>query len=97
MTIDQSSDGASVTAIFEDGTEATGNILIGVDGGKSKVREYLLGPEKAEVQQLPLLGCQCISTLPADLAQKFRSQTNGPSLLGTHPLGICSFMSSESC
>jgi FAD-dependent urate hydroxylase len=37
----------SVTAIFEDGSTATGDILIGADGVRSTVREYVVA-EKAE-------------------------------------------------
>jgi FAD-dependent urate hydroxylase len=40
-------DPGSVTAIFEDGSTATGDILIGADGVRSTVREYVVA-EKAE-------------------------------------------------
>jgi 2-polyprenyl-6-methoxyphenol hydroxylase-like FAD-dependent oxidoreductase len=40
-------DEETVTAHFEDGTEVQGDILIGADGPKSKVRELLLGKEKS--------------------------------------------------
>ncbi|KAJ7064106.1 putative kynurenine 3-monooxygenase [Mycena amicta] len=38
-------DEKSVTAYFQDGTEATGDILIGADGIHSKVREHVLGSQ----------------------------------------------------
>ncbi|WVQ97552.1 hypothetical protein IAU59_004666 [Kwoniella sp. CBS 9459] len=47
----------SVKALFEDGSEATGDILIGADGIRSRVREYVLGPEtpKAKYEGLCLV------------------------------------------
>lgn len=36
-------DGTTVTAHFEDGTTATGDVLIGADGAHSTVRQYVLG------------------------------------------------------
>ncbi len=36
-------DGSQVTAHFEDGTSATGDVLIGADGQHSTVRKYILG------------------------------------------------------
>ncbi len=38
-------DAASVTAVFEDGSRATGDVLIGADGIRSTVRQYVLGHE----------------------------------------------------
>ena len=53
---DEHKDG-KVTAIFEDGTQATEDLLSGCDGSISCVREALLGPEKGSLQQLPLAYC----------------------------------------
>lgn len=40
-------DGESVNIIFEDGSKATADMVVGADGPRSKVREILLGEEKA--------------------------------------------------
>lgn len=37
-----------MTATFEDGTTETGNLIVGCDGSRSKVREYLVGAEAAK-------------------------------------------------
>jgi 2-polyprenyl-6-methoxyphenol hydroxylase-like FAD-dependent oxidoreductase len=44
-----------VTASFADGTTATGTHLIGIDGAKSFLRTFLLGPEKAALTPLDIL------------------------------------------
>jgi FAD-dependent urate hydroxylase len=35
-------DGSAVTAVFDDGSTATGDILIGADGARSRTRDYVL-------------------------------------------------------
>lgn len=45
----------TVTAFFEDGTSASGDLLIGCDGTHSKVREHVLGVSNTEtLQPLPI-------------------------------------------
>jgi 2-polyprenyl-6-methoxyphenol hydroxylase-like FAD-dependent oxidoreductase len=39
------------TVTFEDGSKATGDIVIGCDGSHSKVREFLVGSEAAALQE----------------------------------------------
>ncbi|KAA6409475.1 MAG: hypothetical protein FRX48_07029 [Lasallia pustulata] len=46
--------GSTVTATFEDGTGTTGNILVGCDGAKSKVRELVVGSEAAQMTVMPI-------------------------------------------
>ena len=53
QSIIYSADGQSVTAIFEDGEQVTGRLIIGVDGARSTVRKLLLGPEHGECKRLP--------------------------------------------
>ena len=43
-----SSTGTSVTATFEDGTQERGDFIVGTDGSRSKVREFLVGAEKTK-------------------------------------------------
>lgn len=47
-------DDKSVAIEFEDGTQASGSIVIGCDGSHSRVREFLVGVEAAKVKDLPL-------------------------------------------
>lgn len=75
--------GSTVTATFEDGSLATGNLLVGADDAKSKVREYLLGPTKAALQPLPVIGCHTTLTFPADIAPKMIAELHGQVFLLT--------------
>ncbi|KAL8811884.1 MAG: hypothetical protein Q9223_003883 [Gallowayella weberi] len=89
--IDCPKDSSSVTAQFEDGFTVTGNLLIGADGANSRVREFLLGPEKAALQPMALFGCGALERLPADIAQKIRD-INDLYFVTYHPEGPCAFM-----
>lgn len=42
-----SPDGNGARAVFEDGTSAAGSLIVGCDGGRSAVREYIVGSEAA--------------------------------------------------
>jgi hypothetical protein len=48
-------DSKGVTAIFADGTIATGDILVGAAGPRSTVKELLLGPEEAAVNSVGIV------------------------------------------
>jgi 2-polyprenyl-6-methoxyphenol hydroxylase-like FAD-dependent oxidoreductase len=46
-------DGQSVTAIFEDGSSATGRLLVACDGAQSRARKELF-PEQSDLHEIPV-------------------------------------------
>lgn len=61
-------DADSVTAIFEDGSTATGDILIGADGVRSTVREYVI-EQKAEPRYADYVNWNGIVKASPELAE----------------------------
>lgn len=55
-------DGKGEKAIFEDGTEVTGSILIGADGPRSIVRCLLIGPDRAKPTPIDLATTHCLTS-----------------------------------
>jgi 2-polyprenyl-6-methoxyphenol hydroxylase-like FAD-dependent oxidoreductase len=63
-----------VTAYFEDGTSAIGSVLIGCDGGHSKVREYVVGIDAAKGFDTGYTMINTWKTLPAKTALDIRQK-----------------------
>ena len=94
LTAFECPDEHSVVARFADGSHVSGAILVGSDGPRSKLRELLLGPEKAAVKQLGIN--QANLTVNFGSAQKslFVRQNNPSFYLATSPNNIVNFISS---
>jgi 2-polyprenyl-6-methoxyphenol hydroxylase-like FAD-dependent oxidoreductase len=61
-----------VTVSFEDGTQETGNLLVGAEGAHSPTREFLLGPEGAKLLASPVVASVIITTLSRDASIALR-------------------------
>jgi 2-polyprenyl-6-methoxyphenol hydroxylase-like FAD-dependent oxidoreductase len=53
--VDIKEDGEKVKVLFKDGTEVEGDLVVGCDGAKSRVREVICGKEQAALTEVPLL------------------------------------------
>jgi len=70
--VDVTCDSGQVTATFEDGSKASGNMLVGCDGAKSHVRGLLLG-EKAKLTDAPVMMFNFTQSYTAEQALHVRS------------------------
>lgn len=62
-------DGGSVTAVFSDGTTATGSLLVGCDSAHSVVRSCLVGEQAAQLEDLDIQMFNVSCCFPAATAK----------------------------
>lgn len=75
------SDQSTVTVSFADGTSERGNIVVGADGSRSKVREYLVGPQEGKPEDT---GMTMIN-----FAAKGYTAEEAPLMRKYHPIATC--------
>lgn len=88
-------DESTVTAVFQDGTKATGNMLIGADGVKSKVRESKFG-EEGQACSVPYSAVNLHVCYNDAEKAKFVRQGHPIMTMGMHPNGYWLWISSKS-
>ena len=85
--------GQAVTAIFKDGTEVTGSMLIGADGPRSSVRSHLVGPDRAKTTPIDFATTICFTRYSRDQALFLRSAPHHPLYqIAIHPDGYYSWL-----
>ena len=67
-------DAAGVTATFADGSSASGSFLAGCDSANSVVREFLVGKEKAKVEDLDINMFNVSCAYPAETSKLLRTK-----------------------
>jgi hypothetical protein len=76
--------GEKVEVAFVDGSTATGDILVGCDGAKSRVRSVLCGEEAAKLTNVPVSMFNFPYKFNAELAKKIRAM-NELFITSIHP------------
>lgn len=91
--ITYSSDGRTVSASFEDGTSATGCLLLGTDGPHSTVRQLLVGTNRAKVVPIDYAATMCFSQHTREHALYLRSPPFHPLFqCASHPAGYFAWL-----
>ncbi|KAI1390924.1 FAD/NAD(P)-binding domain-containing protein [Hypoxylon trugodes] len=76
--VEYAADGKSVAVQFSDGTTETGRLVVGADGSQSRLRNILLGPERAANKKLPLAATFVTASYPRDVAVRLRACSLNP-------------------
>lgn len=94
--ITYSSDRKLVTAHFDDGSSATGRIIIGTDGARSAVRKLIVraGAEAAESRRLPVCATFIQARYAAEQAVELRKH-HPLYLASIHPRGHFAFFGAQ--
>lgn len=66
-------EGEQVVAVFADGTRVVGDVLVGCDGARSRVREVVCGEEAAQVTTVPVSMINFTQMYTAEQALHVRS------------------------
>ncbi|KAH7069994.1 hypothetical protein BKA63DRAFT_92978 [Paraphoma chrysanthemicola] len=74
----------SVKVEFSDGTSATGDVLVGCDGAKSRIRTSICGPTQAALTEVPISMFNFPYKLDAGLAKRIRDM-NELFITSIHP------------
>ena len=69
---------------FVDGSHAIGDVVVGADGAKSQLREFILGAEAAQLTSAPVNLFNFSHKFPADLALRIRAH-NDLFMTSIHP------------
>ncbi|KUJ11554.1 monooxygenase [Mollisia scopiformis] len=86
------SDGEGVSAHFSDGSTYHGNILVGADGPKSKVRKLLLGADKAKTTPMDLIYNMSIVKYGDAKKALYVISGHPQNSFGYNPNGVFSFL-----
>ncbi|PMD41049.1 hypothetical protein L207DRAFT_348528 [Hyaloscypha variabilis F] len=75
-SISYNDSGSGVSAHFADGTSVSGDVLIGTDGPRSKVRELVVGKERSEARPAGVVAAIVRSKYTAEQALELRQHAS---------------------
>ena len=82
--IEEGEEEGRVSVVFRGGEVVVGDVVVGCDGAKSRIRECICGVQDAALTEIPLYILNFTEKFPAETARRIR-QMNSQFIVSFHP------------